>query len=427
MIFSYKETLQALYGRANAGIKLGLETVAEACRLLELNHLPIKFIVVAGTNGKGSTSSIIARTLQLAGHKVGHYTSPHLLRFTERIRIEGREIAAEQVQQLYVDIQGIESLLPRPLTFFEFATVMALMAFKKAGVDVAVLEVGLGGRLDATNVVNKTLSVITPIAFDHQEFLGVTLQDIAAEKAAIMSQIGTAICAPQEDAAQHVIDVEANRLGTHLIRVVPPKVVAGTIHLQTAPLIRLPLPKNLPGTFQHINIATAFTACTTLHAMGVNCPPEIFAEALSTTYWPGRFHWFSGTPPVILDGAHNPAGMQALLSALEADDRAQDRPIHAIFTALATKDVMPMLSALQKRVTSLHLCPVSSKRSRSLAELQRLAPHAHVWPSAAEALRAASDCAAHDKGVVLGCGSLFLVADLLAELTQEPRDPPIDG
>jgi dihydrofolate synthase/folylpolyglutamate synthase len=406
---AYEDTLADLYRRGNAGIKLGLDTMSALLAALGHPQRSLRCVVVAGTNGKGSTSSLISSALGRAGHRVGLYTSPHLLRFTERIRIAGQELAPERVVALATRLREAEARCPRSPTFFECATALALVAFAEARVDAAVLEVGLGGRLDATNVVDKWLSVITPIDYDHQEYLGDSLAAIAAEKAAIIGAGRPVVVAPQAPEAHAVIAATATARGASLYRAGPD----------------VPVPPGLPP-YQVPNFQTAAAACAVIDRLGLTCGAATVREAMASFAWAGRYQWLAGAPPVLLDGAHNPAGSRALVAALDADPRVAGRRIQAVFSAVRGKDAAAMLEALTPRLAGVHLCPLASRRGRAEDELRALAPTGAWHPTAAAALEAAR-AAAGPRGLVLVTGSLFLVADALAEVTGEPRDPAIDG
>lgn len=387
-----------MYGRAATGIKLGLENMRAALALLGDPQKRMRHVVVAGTNGKGSTSTLIAEALRASGVRVGHYTSPHLLRFTERIRIAGGELSAERVAPYYERIAGIEPQLAQRLSFFEIATLMAFLAFAEDGVELAVLEVGLGGRLDAVNVVDKVLTVVTPIGLDHQLYLGNDLRQIAFEKAGIMQHGVPSVSAPLDYDAWEVLSEHARTIGSPL-RVAPP------------------LATSIPGSYQRVNAGVAAVA---LDMLGVD--RSHFDAACASFAWPGRYQWLGD---VLLDGAHNPHGVAALLEALEADDRARGRAMHLVATVLADKPPGAIISPLAAHARSVVLTTVGSKRTRSKAELAALGYP--VAETMLEALRDARARAAADGGFVLVAGSLFLVADALAELTSAPRDPPIDG
>ncbi len=393
-----------MYRRAAAGVKFGLDNMQAAAELLGRPHARMRHVVVAGTNGKGSTSALIADSSRRAGYRVGHYTSPHLLRFTERIRIAGHELAESRVPLMYERIAAIEPRLAQPLTFFEIATLMAFMAFAEDKVELAVLEVGLGGRLDAVNVVDRVLSVITPIGIDHEHQLGPTLSAIATEKAGIIQRGVTVVSAPQEHAAWDVIEAQARTMSAPLIKAPP--------FPSTSP----------PGAYQRVNVATAAAALEVLGGMGFAGGGNHLPAACDAFNWPGRYQWRGD---VLLDGAHNGHGVAALLTSLDGDARARGRPMHLIATVLSDKDPAIVLEPLAGRASSVRLTTVGSARGRSSSELGTLG-----YPVAAGMTHALADAgrlARKDGGYVLVAGSLFLVADAIAVLTGAPRDPPTDG
>lgn len=429
MNHTYAELLAELFGRSADGVKLGLEATTELLTALGQPQRRFPCVVVAGTNGKGSTSNLVARGLSHAGYRVGLFTSPHLLRFAERIRVDGREFSANQLAELYRQVVAVESQIHRTPTFFECCTAMALLAFAQAAVDVAVLEVGLGGRLDATNVVDKHLAVITPIGWDHQNVLGDTLEAIAGEKAGILPLEGRAIAAPQAPEAQRVLETVAQERSTRLIATAPwTSDTAGlTVRLPERTL-RIELSSFLPP-YQHMNVATAATALHCLAANGFPRALQAVPEAFLSWQPLGRYQWIPGTPPCLLDGAHNIPGAEALARALDTDTRLHKRSRHLVFSAVRGKDAEPMLSRLGRNAASVHLCPVSSPRARPRDAWNALAAKfpsgmAHVWDSVPEALQQARKRANHD-GVVIVAGSLFLVAEALHAWTDAPKDPPI--
>jgi dihydrofolate synthase / folylpolyglutamate synthase len=379
---------------------MGLSRMQAVLAALGNPEQHMRHIVVAGTNGKGFTSSLTARMLQKAGYKVGLFTSPHLLRFTERIRINGEEISQDDVVRLFGDLQKFTEP-----SFFECATIMALLAFSEQKVDFAVMEVGLGGRLDATNVVPKTLSVITAVGMDHELFLGTTIEQIAFEKASIIAPHGTVVLAPQLPEAAQTIG--------HMARA------------NEARIINVPRILDAPAPiFQQQNIATVATIHHALRTLGIHCPNSALDEATQDFTWTGRYQW---ADPVLFDGAHNLLGMQALIESLNADPRFQRKQAHVVFTALKDKPVEKMLSMLSDH--TVYLCPTSSERSRSVKELEdlvALVPNAQVFASSIDAFEQAKNARGPDDFVLVS-GSLFLVADILAYHLQLPRDPAIDS
>ncbi len=408
----YRATLAHLYGRASGGIKLGLDAMHAVLDALGHPERRMRHVVVGGTNGKGSTSTFIAAALQKAGHRVGHYTSPHLLRFSERIRIDAQEIDADAVMRHYTTVCAHEPREPRPLSFFEATTAIALLAYAEAQVDVAVLEVGLGGRLDATNVVDRVLSVLTPIDLDHQHILGRSVAQIAEEKAGII-QVGVpVVVAPQQSEAATVFARVASERG--------------------APLHWVEAHAEEPGgadwpPYLRKNLAVAKRACEVLDATGLRCPPEALRTAAAHARIAARYQYLEGKPPLLIDAGHNPAGLRALLAALADDPRLRRRPTHVVFSALGDRPIEEMAALLAPLAASLWSCPVPSSRSLTQAQLTARLPTAHVCASVAEALEGARTAARDDGGYVLVCGSIFLAGEVLALVTGAPRDPPVDG
>ncbi len=279
---------------------------------------------------------------------------------------------------------------------------MALLEFEATEVVMSVLEVGLGGRLDATNVVDKTLSVITPIGIDHEAYLGSTISAIAVEKAGIIAAGVPVVVSAQSAEADAVVFARAHEVGAPLIVAGPPP-----------PGTRIP-----PGAYQQVNVSTAATACRIL-----GLADESVQWACAHFNWPGRYQWLG---QVLLDGAHNGHGIRALLDAIALDERARDRAIHLVATVLADKDPAIVLRPLTDVSASVRLAAVGSKRTRSDRELASFG--FPVAPNAAHAITDARARAAQDGGFVLvTAGSLFLIADALAFLTGAERDPPIDG
>lgn len=417
----YRTALQDLYQRTTQGIKLGLDNTLQLLEAVGSPQKSMKHIVVAGTNGKGSTSSLMAQVLEEAGIAAGLYTSPHLLRYTERIKIRGSEITQQQVLEYYERIRAIEAKCESLPTFFEITTAMALMAFKDAGVEVAVMEVGLGGRLDSTNVVDKFLSIITPIGLDHIHILGETLEEIAAEKAGIIQARKPVVLAPQAPEALQTIESIAADLQSPICH--------SAVYQFREPKLTIGASQDPDVTYrfdgpayQACNAVTVFSALEPLRKAGIQVGPEHLQPALDNWRWAGRFQRIQADAPVILDGAHNPHAVQALYQALPP---LTERPLHVVFSAVHTKDVGLMVSQLQRQSTSLHLTPSSVGKSLQQDALKELAPDLPVYKDSIAALNAAQGLAQNDGGQVLVTGSLFLVADVLHHLSGESRDPGV--
>ncbi|MEE2961141.1 MAG: folylpolyglutamate synthase/dihydrofolate synthase family protein [Myxococcota bacterium] len=418
----YAELLTHLYNRPRGKNKLGLELTKQL--LKGLNHPEKKFpaILVAGTNGKGSTTTFLSHCLQRAELKVGVYTSPHLLRYTERIRINDKHIDISALLQIYQKIQMIEKNLDSEASFFEATTVLAFTYFAQESVDIAVLEVGLGGRLDCTNVCNRILTLLTPIGLDHQHILGESLGEITQEKLGIIRSKIPLIPSQQSPQVQAIIEDV-----THSQNV---PVISNWKELQelrnalwTSP--SPPTDIHLPP-YQEDNLATALTAfrclqqTTTLDLGSAKLEP---LELIRSWSWPGRYQFIDGTPPIIIDGAHNPAALKALHQAIDLDPILKDRPAHYVFSALRTKDFQSMLENIGKRSSSMHLCPLPMEHGLEIKELKSSFPNQRTYPNFKAAFDNAKQKATQNHGFVVITGSLFLVAETLSELTQAPRDP----
>ena len=397
-------------------------TLDRVWRLLERlgnpqDRLP-PVIHIAGTNGKGSTQAMIRAGLEGAGLRVHAYTSPHLVRFHERIRLAGTLIAEPDLAALLDECEAANG--GAPITFFEITTCAALLAFARTPADALLLEVGLGGRLDATNVIAKpALSVITPVSLDHQQYLGETLAEIAGEKAGILKPGVPGIIGPQEDAALEVIEARAARLGAPLqIHGQHWHVAAeyGRMAFQDENgLLDLPLP-NLPGAHQLQNAGAALAA---LRALGIGDAQA----AVSRAEWPARMQRLRHGPLVEaapgcelwLDGGHNPAGAAAQAATLAS---LPSRPTFAICGMLNTKDVAGYMAPLAPALQGLIAVSIPGEPNTLPAETTAAAARAagitaETADSPAAAL--ASITARAPNARVLICGSLYLAGRILAE------------
>ncbi|WP_373046363.1 bifunctional folylpolyglutamate synthase/dihydrofolate synthase [Vulgatibacter sp.] len=403
-----------------SSIRLGLERVAAACTALGMPQGRYPAILVAGTNGKGSTCAFLARALQAAGLRVGLYTSPHLVSCRERIRVDGAPIAAadldaavERLRAAYVPAR--EAGHPDALSYFEAMTVLAFDHFARAGIDVAVLEVGLGGRLDATNVPGTDLraTVVTRLGLDHVEWLGPTLEAIAAEKAGIARPDVPLISAPQAPAAAAVLRREAGERGAPLVAVGSDvTLVPGADGLEyEGRSWRIEgISLGLRGGHQAENAAVALA---TLEACGLPVDADAARTGLREARWPGRIEVVAQAPVVVIDGAHNPDAAAALADGfvhLWPGIRPQ-----LVFGVLADKERAAMMEPLLPLAEAVHLCTPASSRSVPAAQLlPEAAGHARsvqAHGSVAAALEAARH-AAGPKGVVLVCGSLYLAGEV---------------
>ena len=377
-------------------------------------------IHIAGTNGKGSTHAMIRAGLQAAGKTVHAYTSPHLARFHERIRLAGALITEDTLAALLEECEAING--DTPITYFEITTCAALLAFSREPADFCLLEVGLGGRLDSTNVIPKTdLSVITPISIDHQQFLGDTLGEIASEKAGILKRGVTAVVGPQPDEALDVIEEQARKLGAPLLVYGQHWHVSEErgrmIFQDETGLLDLPLP-NLIGAHQVQNAGAAIAALRHLRL------DELAIEAAVTAaVWPGRLQRLRCGPlvdaapnaEIWLDGGHNPAAGAALAEAL---GRLPKRPLHIICGMLNTKDISGYLRPLADLTGHFQGVSIPGETATLSAEDTVLAALkvGFCATTAETALWAVQIAAAQNpNGRILICGSLYLAGQILRE------------
>ena len=416
--------------------------------LAALGHPENRFpaVLIAGTNGKGSTAAALASILQASGLKTGLYTSPHLVRINERIRLNGQFIADDDFAVLHdvVDRTAerlVEEVdLPWHPSFFEMLTAMAFEYFARARPDMVVLEVGMGGRLDATNVVEPRLSIITDIALDHQKYLGETVSAIAREKAGIIRPGGVVVTLPQSPEANDVIGNAILDAGARAVNAVPymPPVSPGSDQwtaaggqLQRYPLdvmgAQIMVESPLVGRHQLRNLALAVAAAEELHNQGiVQITSETIAEGIRKTHWPGRFQLVPATgddPEFVLDVAHNPAGAWALRSTLSAvyKEGSSERQITMVFGVMrdkAMQEIAEILFPIAKHVIVTH---ANNPRSASAAEIReaatRVAAPAEIEDAAdvASALDRARMLAC-PRGIVVVTGSIYIVGEAMRTL-----------
>lgn len=400
-------------------------------------------VLIAGTNGKGSTAATLASIMQSAGYRTGLYTSPHLVRVNERIQINGEQISDAEFAMVYERVEAVahelveRGELPWHPSFFEMLTAMAFEYFASAGIEFAVLEVGLGGRLDATNIVDPCISIITDIDFDHQMFLGNTLPEIAREKAGIMRPKGTVVLLPQhpvvnDTLGKEIIDRDARAISAvkHMPSLTPSaeseligigphnrfslSVMGEEIHVDYP----------LAGRHQLRNLALAITAAEQLHQCGFKILPHHVEEGIRMTRWPARFQVISaedGMPEIVLDVAHNPAGAWALRSALS--NFYEDRPLTFIFGSMRDKaitEIADIIFPLAERVIATQS---DNPRAASPGEIATQAAHTQVQILQEKSVPAALDRArqlAGKSGVIVITGSIYIVGEALGILASKP-------
>jgi dihydrofolate synthase/folylpolyglutamate synthase len=431
-----RDPVEYLFSLEHFGIKLGLDNIRTILRAAGNPQSAYRTVHVAGTNGKGSVTAIIERVLRQAGLRTGRYTSPHLLHLTERFAIDGNPVSDEELRQVLSMLQRtIESLRARAEldvhpTFFEVTTAAAFVLFERAGVDAAVVEVGLGGRLDATNVLNPGVTAITTIARDHEQYLGERLTDIASEKAGIIKAGVPVVVGRVAAEAFEVISARARAQEAPLVAApagVRVEVSSGsgdgiefTLETPRRDYGRLHL--SLNGEHQIDNAIVAVRVVEELESRGwfggAEPPvvPRAVREALRDVHWPGRLQWLriAGERQALLDAAHNPAGASALAAFLVRN--AVRHPI--VFAAMRDKDVAGIVDALAPAVSMFIATRASHPRSHtpdSLAALiARHAPGTAI-ATAATAAEALELAWSYDP-IVIVAGSIFLLGDVVAVL-----------
>ena len=376
-------------------------------------------IHVAGTKGKGSTSALCAAGLMAAGYTVGLYTSPHLLDYVERIQINGGPISHKQLNELVEEIKPHVARIEK-LTTFEITTALAFMAFAKYGVTAAVFEVGLGGRLDATNVVTPKVSVITSLSYDHTAVLGDTLTLIAGEKAGIIKDGVPVVSSPQKDEALTVLERVARDKDCQLTLVgrdVKFEALEASLNGQVFNLQPSNLPTfNIPllGSHQIENAATAYAA---LKASGILITDEQIQKGFSQVKWPARFEVVRREPPVIFDSAHNQDSFEKLYETLEMYFPA--KKVYLIFGASEDKNIPGMFAALKPKIQKIILTRADHPRALEVEKIGSLAGQAGVEFEAVvpvkEALARALDLSSKDGSIVLSAGSMFVTAEVMKE------------
>jgi dihydrofolate synthase / folylpolyglutamate synthase len=400
---SYPDALAWLYGTQLHGIKLGLRNIRRLLKELRVqvnNEGEPWYVHVAGTNGKGSVCAMLDAILRAAGRRTGLFTSPHLVDFRERIKHNGKMIPEPEVTARIAQIRDLVAGWDQCPTFFEITTAIALGWFQDVGTEVAILETGMGGRFDATNVVKPAVSVITPIYLDHQEWLGQTLPEIALEKAGIIKQGVPVISAWQREEVLAII----GHIAMH--RDAP-------LHLVISPMGGLEI--GLAGKYQRWNAALAVH---TLQLTRLRVPDEAVIAGLRDVRWPGRFEQV--TPRLVIDGAHNPAAARCLAQTWREVYGEQRATV--VFSALADKDISGMCRALLPIAARFVTVPVRNARSRTAEDLrihcQNLAPE--IPCTAAPDISSALKIAQESPEPVLVTGSLFLIGDAITHLQNLP-------
>jgi dihydrofolate synthase/folylpolyglutamate synthase len=388
---NYDETIRYLYNLQKHGIKFGLQNINRLLSALNNPHKSFLTVHVGGTNGKGSTSAIIASILQSTGLTVGLFTSPHLISFTERIRVNGEEITGNDVISLAAEIRdivsGFDEFSP---TFFEVVTAIAMLYFKRKEIDIAVMEVGMGGRLDATNIIMPEVSVITNIGYDHKEFLGDTLREIAREKAGIIKEDVPVVISYQDREVLDVIKMTAEEkhadlhlYGRDFSSLLKSENVSGLCFdyrdSDSFAIHDLILP--LTGEHQMQNASLAIKAAgIVLNNLRVSGSPvhgedtiKSIKDGIAALKWPGRLEYIQEDPPILIDAAHNPAAADALARALKRTFLETYKKIIIILGIMADKDIKGIMEPLLPLASEVILTAPSYSRAASPEHLADIA------------------------------------------------------
>jgi dihydrofolate synthase / folylpolyglutamate synthase len=447
---SYQSTVEQLYalGHELASTPSHKFDLAYVRTMLEALGHPERrsaSVLIAGTNGKGSTAATLSSILRVAGYRTALYSSPHLVRINERVRVNGEAISDvefgamhERVERTAQELMRTGKLPWHP-SFFEMLTVMAFEYFASVGVEIAVLEVGMGGRLDATNVVEPLLSVIADIALDHQKYLGNTIAEIAREKTGIIRANGVVVTLPQHPQANDVIGhaiLEKNARGVSAVQYVPPVSPGAATYLagRAAPAHgrnRYPLTvmgeevdvdSPLAGRHQLRNLALAIATAEELGQFGFKVTPKQIEQGIRETHWPGRFQVLQPSAAahqreMVLDVAHNPAGAWALRSALS--ENFPDRELTFVFAAMRDKPLQEISEILFPLAEQVVVTQVANPRSATTSELLQAASRTGVALCAEETVTAALTRAyelSKPGGVIVVTGSIFLVGEAMSLL-----------
>ena len=433
---NYRKTLEYLNQKGNEVqmMHLGLHRTIAMMEALGNPHIEYPSVHIAGTNGKGSVAAMTESILRSAGFVTGMYTSPHLVRVEERIRVGGVPAPSFPFARLATDVRAVEEalfekgIIDRTLTTFEFLTCCAFLRFSRQKVDIAVIEVGLGGKLDATNVIRPLCSVITGIALDHQQYLGNTIGKIAAEKAGIIKKGVPVISGCGDPAAKEVVRRRAKAAGARLLKSGEDIIVKNVrmcggraiMDLQTPARSYTNIKLSLAGEFQARNAALAVAAVETLEPFNIDA--DSIHRGLSGTRWEGRLDEYRAVRRTLLDGAHNPEAAATLRDYLE---RRGESDIHMVFGAMRDKNIREAGAILFPLAKHIYLTPLSNTRAATPEEIVDMFPDYRDRMTIRRDMKAALRSAwvkCPPSGLTLITGSLYLVGDLLPFVQRSAPD-----
>jgi len=415
---SYKDAVNYLYGLQKYGIKFGLSKTSDIMKSLGDPHKGQKYIHVAGTNGKGSVSAMLESILMKAGMKVGFYSSPHLVRFTERFRINGKEISRARTTELVNELRGAVNP-SQPPTFFEAATAMALSCFAVEKTDISIMEAGMGGRLDATNIIRPLVSVITNISLEHQDFLGNRLIDIAGEKAGIIKKGADLVTGATQPSVIALFkeDCEKKKAGFHRLG------KDFRYRSNTSGLSYFGMKRNLKGLrpglagrYQGRNAALALAVTEILDTKGFKISERNISDGLRDASWPGRLQTMSRDPIIVVDGAHNPGGARELAASISGF--SYNRLI-LVVGIMADKDIGNIIRLLSP-VADYIICTRpeyyrAADPGRIMREVSAAGKHGEEVHTLSGAIEKARGMAS-SRDLILITGSLFTVGEALSLL-----------
>jgi len=416
----YEVTLKYLFGLEKFGMIFGLDNIRWLLETIENPHYALKTVHIAGTNGKGSVATMLTHILKEGGYKVGKYTSPHLVSFTERITVNEKEITEEEVVDIteYIHDRVTREDVSRSFTFFDFTTAIALEYFKREKVDVAVIETGLGGRLDSTNVITPLLSIITNISYDHMDQLGTSLSSIAYEKAGIIKE-GIPVVSACDGVPQEIIEDKAGKLHSQVYilnrdfsfeKIGEQRLMYKGLNRNIKDVFI-----NLYGDHQLTNCALVLCAVEIISSFGFSVKDESVLEALSRVTWQGRLEKVKDSPLVLLDGAHNPQGIHVLTDFMRTHFR--DKKKILVFGVMKDKEYEKMLAEIAPEMDTVILTRPNIDRALSPYDIKPRLTAATITDNVRNALETAKSTAT-DKDLILITGSFYTIGEAKAIINE---------